>query len=72
VCRVAEVGEAYADETEFLMGIEGDFCQEGERVLGEFFAGGGSGRRSEAAGEDAELRGFELENDGAWDAGFLA
>ena len=69
---VAEVGEAYADEAVFLIGIEVDFREESESGGGEFLAGGRSGWRSEAAGEDAELSRFEFEDDGAGDAGFFA
>ena len=70
--EVAKVGEAYADEAVFLIGIEVDFREESESGGGEFFAGGRSSWRSEAAGEDAELRGFELENDGSRNTGFFA
>ena len=69
---VAEVGEAHADEPIFLIGIEGDLCEKREREAGEFVARRRSRRRGEAAGEYGELRGFELEDDGARDAGFIA
>ena len=68
---VVEVGEADSDEAIALAGAEVHAVAEGEGDGGELVAGGGRLGGGEAAGEVAELGGFELEDDGAGDAGFF-
>jgi hypothetical protein len=72
VVGVAEVVEADADEAEALRRGEADALAQGECDAGELVARGDRLSRGERAGEDFELRGLELEDDGARDTGFFA